>query len=331
VRLRSIDALAIESPVTALNLYLTSKVDWIPNLPTTVIPTLKAQQRDDFHPIQEFTTYFYRLNVTKPPLDQPLVRQALAMAIDKEEIVRAAARAGEVPAGSFVPPGVEGYEVAAAPKYDVRRARELLAKAGFPAGRGLPRITILYNNLETHQAIAELIQDQWKRNLGVRVDLQSQEWGAFLASTRQLRYTVSRAGWTGDYLDPNTFLDMFVTGGANNQTGWSSLQYDRLIDQAASEIDRQKRFELLRQAETILLDELPIIPIYFRVSQNMVRPYVKGFYENVQDVHPLSALWIERTAGNTPERRIAGLTEAGYRRRQSGLNEAGYRRKKLGE
>jgi oligopeptide transport system substrate-binding protein len=293
VQLAVVDALAVESPATALNLYLTGEADWITNVPPTITRDLIAAKRSDFTPGLLASTYFYRLNVTRPPLDNKLVRQALALSINRREVIDTVTRAGEQVALSFVPPGMPGYEPATTDPYDPAAARRLLAEAGYPEGRGFPKLTIQYNTDEAHQSIAELIQDRWKRDLGIRVDLQNLEWAAYLNSQRYLDYAISRAGWTGDYLDPNTFLDMFVSGGANNQTGWSSPEFDALIDAAAREPDRELRATLLHRAETILLDEAPIIPIYYRVSKNMVRPYVSGFYENLQDVHPLSALGVD--------------------------------------
>jgi oligopeptide transport system substrate-binding protein len=111
-----------------------------------------------------------------------------------------------------------------------------------------------------------------------------------------MKYMLSRRAWSGDYLDPNTFLDMYVTDGENNNTGFSNAQYDRLIAEAARESDKAKRMHILEEAEAILMDEMPILPIYFYVSKNMVKPYVRGWYSNLQDVHPLRAIWIDREA-----------------------------------
>jgi oligopeptide transport system substrate-binding protein len=294
----TIDALAVESNTTAFNLYLTGKVDWITSIPPSIVPILLAEKRPDFQPVPELTVYFYRLNTRKPPLNDKRVRQALAMSVDKHAIVNTITRAGELPAECFVPPGLPGYVSPIGLPYDPGKAKQLLAEAGYDDPGKLPPIPILYNTDEGHQSIAELIQDQWKRSLGIRVTPQNQPWGAYLAAQRTGDYTVSRAGWGGDYLDPNTFLDLFVTDGANNETGWSNAEYDRLIAEAAKEFDETKRLELFRQAEAILLDEVPIIPIYFRVSKNMVRPYVGGFFNNPLDMHPLKHITVDEAAKN---------------------------------
>ena len=118
--------------------------------------------------------------------------------------------------------------------------------------------------------------------------------GAYQDSVQQMNYIVARRAWVGDYIDPNTFLDMYLTNGENNNTGFSNPQYNKLIADAAKELDKQKRMRILEKAERLLMDEMPIIPIYFYVSRNMVRPYVRGFYNNLQDSHPLNTIWIDR-------------------------------------
>jgi oligopeptide transport system substrate-binding protein len=126
-----------------------------------------------------------------------------------------------------------------------------------------------------------------------------------LSNQRSLNFDISRLGWIGDYPDPNTYLDMFVTGGENNRTGWSNPEYDKLIDDAAKEPDATKRLDMLKSAERMLMDELPVLPFYYYVSKNMVKPYVRGFYNNFQDHHPVSAIWIDRE-GRTPNPYLKG-------------------------
>jgi oligopeptide transport system substrate-binding protein len=291
VKLNVVDALAIKGETTSLNMYLNGQIDWSTQLPVSTIPKLREDFADQFRYGPELTAYFYRLNVTRPELKDPRVRRALAMAIDKAAITERVTRAGETPATNLCPPGMTGYTPPAGAKFDPAGAKKLLAEAGFPDGRGLPTIEILYNDLDAHRTIAETIQQMWKENLGISTELRGLEWGVYLDSTHKLDYDVARAGWIADYSDPYTFLDMFQTGNENNQTGWSNKRYDALIALAAAEPDAVKRMSHLHEAETILLDEQPIIPIYFRVSKNLVNKRVKGFFNNVQDEHPLK--WIE--------------------------------------
>jgi len=291
-RLETVDALAVQADATMLNLYLDGRADWITTVPAAVIPQLK--ERDDYLRRAILTTYFYRINVTQPPLNDKRVRQALNMAIDKQEIVEFVTKGGQVPARSLVPPGLVGYEnPPQCGKYDPAAARKLLAEAGYPGGKGFPVIDILFNTAEGHKLIAEKVQDQWKKNLGIDTRPANQEWGVFLASTHSMHYQIARAAWGADYPDPNTFLDMWVKDGENNETGWHSEEYDQLIKAAEEETDAKKRMEIFQKAEAILMDELPIIPFYFYVKSDMVRTYVKGFYPNVLDIHPLEALSID--------------------------------------
>jgi oligopeptide transport system substrate-binding protein len=242
------------------------------------------------------------LNTTRPPLDDRRVRHALSMAIDREEIVRVGTGAGEIPARSLVPPYLPEYRQQPTEGYGPVRAPVLLREAGYPEGRGFPKLEIHYNTHEQHQAIAELVRKQWQRELGINVSLRNEEWGSYLDTQQQMKYSVSRRAWGGDYLDPNTFLNMYITDGDNNKTGFSNPEYDRLIDEAAKEVDETKRMDMLQQAERILMDELPIIPIFFYVSRNMVRPQIRGFYNNLQDDHPLRALRIDPAVDRTDPR-----------------------------
>lgn len=305
VSLGSIDALPVESPVTALNLYLTAAVDWLPSeVPPELVDVLR--ERDDFYSGPGMIVYFYRLNVRRPPLDDPRVRRALALAIDRREITDEVLRLGQLPATTLVPPGMPGYEGPESELgFDPPRARELLAEAGFPGGEGLRELGILYNTSEQHKKVAEVVADQLRRHLGVRVHAYNQEWQSYLASVEAGDYDIARAGWIGDYLDPNTFLDLWVTDGGNNQTGWSDPGYDALIEAARNEADPSRRMALLRRAEGLLVNRgLPVVPVYFYVVSGLVKPHVKGFYTelelpdggrapNLQDLHPLREVRVE--------------------------------------
>ena len=293
VALETIDALAIEQATTSLNMYLTGEAHFIPSVPTTIIK--KLLPREDFNPAPYLGTYFYRVNVTKPPFDDPRVRKALALTIDREAICEKITKAGQKPASGLVPPGMLGYTGASFGSVNIAEAKELLAEAGFgPEGREFPTIEIHYNTLEAHRDIAEVVAESWRRNLGIQTKLANQEWKVYLDTQSNLEYDVSRSAWIGDYPDPNTFLDMFVTGGENNKTGWGNDEYDLLVARAAIEFDPAERMELLRRAEDILMDELPILPIYFYVTQNLVDPRLGGFYDNVQDEHfPKFFYWMD--------------------------------------
>ncbi len=299
VAMRTIDVLAVEGLNTMLNLYLCGEVDWIDRVPTTLIPRLLP--REDFDPVPYLATYFYRVNVTRPTLADARVRRALGLAIDRRAICRKITKKGESPSFSLTPLGLTDYprpEMEHAPResddsnqseafeLDCARAADLLSSAGFgPRGRPFPPIEIHYNTSEAHRDIAEVIADGWRRYLGIDARLLNQEWKVYLDTQTTLGFDVSRSSWIGDYADPNTFVELFVTGGENNRTGWSNPRYDALVRDAARELDPARRLELLASAETILLDELPVLPIYSYVTQNLVHPGLGGFFENPRDDH----------------------------------------------
>jgi oligopeptide transport system substrate-binding protein len=245
-----------------------------------------------------FGTYYYTLNTTVPPLDNPRVRMALAMSIDRKAIVENVTKGGQLPAHTFTPPDTLGYTSNASVPYDVEQARQLLAEAGYPDGQGFPEIRLLFNTLETHHKIAVAIQQMWKQALNINISLYNQDWKVYLDSMRTMNYQMARAAWIGDYIDPNTFLDMFVTDGGNNRTGWSNAEYDDLIARAAGETDQQQRFALFQRAEAILMDEVPIIPIYTYARIFLKSPDVKGWYPNIMDYHPYKYVYLEASTPN---------------------------------
>jgi oligopeptide transport system substrate-binding protein len=231
-------------------------------------------------------TYFFRANVQRPPLDNRLVRRALAMAIDRQAIVESITRGGQLPAFSFTPPNTASYTCEATLPYDVPAAQKLLSNAGYPDGRGLPPIEILFNTSENHKLIAEAVQQMWQKNLHVAATLLNQEEKVYFDSRRQMNYQVIRSTWIGDYNDPNSFLDIWTNGGGNNQTGWANPEYDRLIGEAGRTADPAARLAAFQRAEAILLDDAPILPVYFFTHAFLVQPSVKGWYPTILDHHP---------------------------------------------
>lgn len=289
----SIDVLAIEQDSTMLNLYLTGGANYIDRVNTSVVDDLLP--RPDFNPTPYLGSYFYRVNTTKPPFDDARVRRALALTIPRRTIAEKVMKMGQQPAMGFVPPGISGYMNSDMRGGDLEEARQLLAEAGFgPGGKAFPTVEIHYNTSEAHKKIAEVIADEWSRVLGVKAKLLNQEWKVYLDTQSNKDYDVSRSAWIGDYTDPNTFLDMFVTDGENNKTGWGDTRYDELISKAGRELDPARRMELLREAETLLMEELPVLPIYYYVTQNVVDPRLGGFFENIQDEHfPKFWYWMD--------------------------------------
>ncbi|MGA2139087.1 MAG: peptide ABC transporter substrate-binding protein [Verrucomicrobiia bacterium] len=293
VRLNEIYFLPIESDETEEHAFRAGQVHVTETLPLSKIDFYKKNYPDLLHIEPYLGTYFYRINVTKPPLNDKRIRRALALTIDRESLVADVLRGGQLPAFCLTPPGTAGYTCRTQLHEDIAEAKRLLAEAGYPGGKGLPPIELLYNTLEAHRIIAESIQQMWNKSLGIEVHLVNQEWKVYLDSQRTLNYQVCRASWIGDYVDPNSFLDMWLTGGGNNETGWSNSQYDQLIAEAARTTDPQQRLEVFQKAEAILLDELPIIPIYFYTHVCAQRPEVKGWYPTILDNHPYKYVYLE--------------------------------------
>jgi oligopeptide transport system substrate-binding protein len=218
------------------------------------------------------------------------VRQAVHLAIDNRALVKYVLKGGQRPATSFVPPGIPGYTPPERPFFEPERAKELLAEAGYPGGKGFPELNLLYSADNTNRDMAEVITLQLKKNLGIRIHPTAQERKGYFVSQNTLSYHLCLCSWLGDYLDTSTFLDVFRSNSGNNRTGWKSADYDAFLDQASREMDPVKRAMLLAGAESILLDEVPMVPLYFRTTANMLKPEWEGYYDNIQDVHPLKYL-----------------------------------------
>jgi len=231
--------------------------------------------------------YFYRCNVTKPPLDNKSLRRALAFAVDRETIVKYVSLAGEQPAHGVVPPTEGGYQPFDGVRFDLEKAKAYLKEAGYDSGADVPEFQILINTSESHKAIAAAVQDMWKKHLGIeKVTIGNQEWKVYQTTLREMRYQCARSGWIGDYIDPSTFLTMWRTGDDNNQTGWGNPDFDRLLTEAAHQTDPEKRFAKFQEAEAILLDELPLIPIYWYTQKYLLDPAVEGWHPLLLDNHP---------------------------------------------
>lgn len=294
VALETVDILPISKANVAYNFYSSGLADLVMDkglAPTALLNELR--QRPDFHAAPFLGVYFLRFNCSKPPFDDPRVRRALSLAVDKKIITEKITRAGELPAGSFVPPGIPGYLPPEETAYDPEEARRLLAEAGFADGKGFPSVRYLYSEGELNEAIAVEIQSMWLRQLGIRIELARQEWKVYLNSLNSLDYGIARSAWVGDYPDPNTFLDLFVSGGGNNRTGWKDPAYDKMIAEAAKEGDPARRFQILREAENLLVNSAaPICPLYFYVGiQLFDDEKIGGVLPNVLDEHPLKGMY----------------------------------------
>lgn len=238
-------------------------------------------------------TYFYALNTKHPPLDDVRVRRALALALDRELIVKHVCKAGEPAAWALTPPDTAGYTARARIPYDPEQARTLLTEAGYPDGKNFPKMQVIYNTHKGHMQIAEVIQQIWKKNLNIDISLLNMEWKTYLTEKKEHRFQIARSSWIGDYDDPSNFLEMFITDGGNNDPAWSNARYDELIRLAAIEMNPVQRYELFQQAEEILMAEAPIIPIYIYRNKSLVRPSVKNWQSNPLDRHAFKYVYLE--------------------------------------
>jgi oligopeptide transport system substrate-binding protein len=241
--------------------------------------------------------------VKRKPLDDPKVRLALNLAVDRESIVQNVLRAKQKPATGYTPPGMGDYKPLDIVHYDPERARQLLAEAGYLDGKGFPKFNILINTSEAHRAVAETIQQMWKQELNIDVGIVNQEWKVFMDSMNTLNYDIARYGWIGDFMDPVTFLSMWRTGDGNNCTGWSNPDYDRLLDEAAQTADPQKRFAILHQAEQLLLSQSPEVLIYWYTSFYLLDPSVKNWNPLVLGQHNYKFIDLEENG--TPKLSLA--------------------------
>lgn len=292
VRLNGIHFLPIsmdteERAFRADQLHITSTV------PIPRIDWYRKNAPDRMHFDTYLGVYYYLLNTAREPLDDPRVRKALAYAIDREALTEHVLKAGQQPAYHFTPPNTGGYTAAAKLPYDPELARELLAEAGFPGGAGFPKLELLFNTSESHRTVAVAIQQMWQSELGVEVSLYNQEWKVYLASRKERNFDIARAAWIGDYVDPNTFLSLGASDNGNNHSNWGNARYDALIREAARTQDPTARLQLFQEAETILMDEMPVIPIYFYVRSTLINEAVRGWYPNILDYHPYQDVWLE--------------------------------------
>ena len=238
-------------------------------------------------------TFFLRFNVTKPPFDDPRVRRALSLAVNRDLIARRVVSGCYPPAHSFTPPDCGGYTARARVELDLDKARKLLADAGFPGGKGMAPFEVQARNDEVQPAVMEAIQAMWSKGLGVKVTLATLEQKTWIQNQQTLNYTVSTAGWAGDFLDPVTFLDLFTSGGGNNWTGWGDKAYDQLLLDAAAARSPAERLEVFQKAEAYLLEQGPVAPLYFGARSYLISPSVRGWTPALLGYHRYAYVRLE--------------------------------------
>ncbi len=273
-------------------MFRTGQLDLTYEFPNAKIDTYRRDYPDALRMEPYLGVYFFRCNVARPPLSDKRVRQALALAVDREALVKHVMRGGQEPAYALTYPGVAGYTPLARLQGSVAEAKRLLADAGFPDGRGLPEIPLIYNASDNNKAVAEAVQDMWKRNLGVTIRLENQDWKTYLDVQDTKNFTLQRAGWIADYVDPHVFLELWETNSGNNDSNWGNAEYDRLLQQALAAPTLEERYALYQKMDAILVDELPAIPLFYYTTVRAVSPKVRGYHPTLLDHHPLKHLWI---------------------------------------
>lgn len=289
IKLNKITMSLVNSGATELASYRSGQLDYagLPNgeIPTDQIPAVKKELPNEFQAKGIASTYYYLFNVTEKPFNNVKIRKAFAMAIQRQPIVERVTMGGQIPAYGFVPPGIKGVSQEFRSEHkddffkeDFTEAKKLLQEGMKEEGvTTLPPVTLLYNSSEGHQKIALAVADMWKKNLGVDIKTQNQEWGVFIQTRNKLNFQIARGGWSADYNDPMTFLDMWTTGNTNNNSGYANPAYDALIQAAKTETDPGKRMEDFAKAEKILVqDDMVMLPIYYYTNPSLTKPNVKG-------------------------------------------------------
>ena len=294
VKLDEVHFYPTEDISTEERMFRTGQLHRTNELPNTKIDTYRKEFPEALHIEPWLGIYYYRCNVTRPPLNDKRVRKAIALAIDRESLIRNVIRGGEEPAYAVSYPGTAGYSPTARIQGTLADAKRLMAEAGFPDGKGCPPIDLLYNTSEKHRAIAEAVQAMLQKNLGIEIRLLNQEWKVYMDTQHNTHdFTLQRAGWIADYVDPNVFLEVWETNGGNNDTLWGNAEYDKLLHQALATPDEKGRYAIYQKMDAILVEELPIIPVYYYKRVYALSPKVKGWWPTLLDNHPFKHIWIE--------------------------------------
>jgi oligopeptide transport system substrate-binding protein len=263
-------------------------------VPIDKIAIYREKQSQELQIYPYLGSYFYRFNTKVKHLRDKRVRRALAMAVDRQKITDQILKAGQVPAYAITPPNTMGYYPQSNLGFDPDKARALLAEAGYPDGQGFPKTEILYNTQEEHRKVAVAIQQMWKEVLNIDVVLLNQEWKVYLDNVANGHYEIARGSWIGDYVDPNNFLDMWLCDGGNNRTGWCNSDYDRMIlEQTPQAKNHAERLKTFTQAEKLLLDNMPVLPLYIYVSKHLVSPSIKNFPPNILNQPSFKEIYLE--------------------------------------
>ncbi len=276
----------LENLLSTEKMFRVGQLHYTRRVPLSRIPWYREQKPSPYLQAPQLGTYFFMFNTERAPVDDPRVRQALAMSLDREGLVDKLLLGTGVPSPGLIPRDlIPGYQPPDLLDYDPERARALLAEAGYPDGEGLPKLELLYNTSENHRKIVVAMQQMWKDELNIHVELVNQEWKVFLDTTDNRDYQIARMGWQSGIIDVTFFLSAFTSENGFNRTGFSNRRYDEILQELApATLDPVARSALLQEAETLLINETPIIPLYTYTSQHLIQPSVNGLPSNLLDI-----------------------------------------------
>ena len=265
------------------------------SVPIAKVAGYRAQNASPLRVVELYSTDVIFINLTRPALDNPLVRTALSLAIDRAALAANVLRDGCAPAASLLPPDDHGYRYAGEPRlrYDPAEARRLLAAAGFPGGKNFPKIELATRSLDRERLVGEALQQMWRKELGLDLALVVTEPRVHLDNQHHHRFDLALASWLGDYLDPLSFLDVYLANSGHNDSSYPGPEFNRLVAAAAATSELAPRFALFQQAEAQLMRDLPSLPLYHRPNLHLVHPSVRGYESNLMDMHPYTAIWLE--------------------------------------
>ncbi len=275
VTLNGVRFLAITNTYTESRMFRDGQLHTTYSAPPEVVDYFKKEAPELLRQEPYVGTVFYRFNTTRKPLDDPRVRHALSLAVDRAALGDNVFRG--FPKAEAITPPMENYEPPRKLGHDPDKARALLAEAGFPDGKDFPRLKLLIASRETAATLAQAIQAMWRRELGIEIEIENKEWTAYLAAQYELDYDIAHAGWIGDYLDPLTFLEMWTPDNGNNNTGWANPEFVDILQRSFQEADPETRYELLYQAEEVLLEDLPVAPLAWWARNYLLHPSVENW------------------------------------------------------
>ena len=266
----------INEKTTALAMYEQGQLDFIDNHSIPILEKQRLSKLPGFQRVPQLRGYYYGFVIDRKPFDDVRVRKAFSMAIDRSVFPKVL-HGGEQPASCWIPPGMLAHDSRIGLTHNPPEARRLLREAGYPDGKGFPPVTLGYNTDEDHKIVAEAAQGMWKRNLGVLVRLENQEWKVYLKKLQTEPPHVFRLGWGADYPDPDNFMKLFTALSGNNNTHWKNPRYDQLLELAAKEFNGKKRVKIYDEAQKILCEtDLPIIPLFTTAESTVLNPRFAG-------------------------------------------------------